>query len=565
MIHNIRSCKKIKIVCGFVVTLLPILLYGRLATLEDLQLYAKTYPEDVKSDNNDPQYPNFMNAYKKEKMGLFETIKNYFSRKPIARFSADEFKTLLDEVIAIRASQKNNREVVIKLPPQGIIVFWGSLFGSFHSLVRTLTELYHKEIINNDLEIIKKDCYFCFLGDAINFSPYTLVTLSVILLLMKKNQDKIFYIEGHQEHNSYWENFTMRSSLKVFASKFLQPEDFSIPLSTSLKKFFSTLPEVVIINREPEEKEQSFYALHTIIDEKILKQNAIELLLLGEREVVPKETSGLEFMGYDYGTAIWSLMSCPNTIYQDFYKFYYDSFVIFEMGEKLLSSILTVFNQDVRKQNGFIPESFDVLYGIKLNNKDEVKKLHEQRPLEIGSTMPLYGASGLTGQSVSNGLNASMYNYNKTNGRALDLLIRNNIFDDQLIPRNTRANVKILHNEYQLDYLLAPVGITTLATYLPNLEKENMFVFFPFAGDAASRNLSLKNIIHLRASQADEVHALIDYMIAEYRSRRFAFFYQNDAYGKDALEAAHNELSKRGITNWTIFLIRQIRPTSKHK
>lgn len=552
MIYKISALKKIRICVVLLISLTQSII-AQFETLENLQKYAQTYPENVKSDNNDAQYPDFIKTYKKEEIGIFEKIKNYILGIKTAKFDAQSFKKILEEVLHDREQKKLNHihEAKIELPIHGTIVFWGSLFASYHSLVRTLTELYNQKIINNNLEIIKKNCYFVFIGDAINFAPYSLVTLMTILVLMKKNPDKVFYIKGQQENNGYWENFDMRFALRIFAPDLLEPEDFSIPFSTSIKKFFNTLPDILIVHRYPEEADQALYVSHTLPDEEILKKTEVEVVLIGEKTSSDNTPGGLEFMGYNHGTATWSLMSCPNTIYQDFYKFYYDSFVIFEMGDKLLESVFTTFNQDVRKKNGFSTENYDVLYGIQLKDKTEVKKIHMHRPFEIGSTMPLYGGAQIIGRTLSQGINISMYNYNRTNAADLNLFIRNNIFDDQLIPRIARGNVKKLHDDYKIDFLLLPVGTPTLASYLPTLEKENIFVFFPLTGTVLARNPLLKNIINLRASYADEVNALIDYMITEYRSKRFAFFYQNDVYGTDALAAAHNELTKRGITTWT--------------
>jgi len=522
-------------------------------TLEALQSYAQAYKEDVKSDNNNPEYPDFTSAYKQEKGNYFKRIKDYFFGISHEIFDPYGFKKLLEEVTHVREQKKFTKlhEQTIALPPQATIVFWGSLYGSYHSLVRTLTELYNKKIINNNLEIIKEQCYFAFLGDVINRSPYSLVTLTIILTLMKKNPDKVIYIKGQQERNRYWENFTVRLSLKTFSSDFLKPEDHAIPLSSVLNTFFATLPDRLIVHRDPEEKDQAFYASHAMPEEDIIRRNELEVLLLGTRNFGNDIKSGLEFIGYNHGTATWSLLSCPNTLNQEFYKFYYDSFAIFEMGEKVLNSIITVFDQDARTKNGFSKKSFDVLYAIPIKDKNDIKKIHAQRPFEVGSTMPLSGGEGNVGRTVSSGLNASMYNFNRTHASDAHFFIRNNIFDDQLIPRLARVNIKMLHDDYKTDYFLLPVGTPTLATYLPTLEKENMFVFFPVTGTVLSRNPVLKNIINLRAAYSDEVHALIDYIITEYRSKRFAFFYQDDVYGKDALEAAHNELTKRGITNWT--------------
>jgi len=74
---------------------------------------------------------------------------------------------------------------------------------------------------------------------------------------------------------------------------------------------------------------------------------------------------------------------------------------------------------------------------------------------------------------------------------------------------------------------------------------------FPVTGSNSFRKKNLVGLINFRVTYPDEVRALIDYVIAEHAVQRFAFFYQNDVFGISALEAAHDELKRRGITKWT--------------
>lgn len=78
----------------------------------------------------------------------------------------------------------------------------------------------------------------------------------------------------------------------------------------------------------------------------------------------------------------------------------------------------------------------------------------------------------------------------------------------------------------------------------------NVAIFFPFTGAPYFRLPELKNIIHFRPSYPDESKCLIQYMVKEHGIKKFAFFYQDDAYGTPPMKAAHEQLKKYGITEW---------------
>ena len=72
-------------------------------------------------------------------------------------------------------------------------------------------------------------------------------------------------------------------------------------------------------------------------------------------------------------------------------------------------------------------------------------------------------------------------------------------------------------------------------------------VLFPVAGSPLFRNKDLKNLVNLRASFFDEASLLTRYMYKDSGARKFAFFYEDDVFGKGSLAGAREikkELNK---------------------
>lgn len=98
------------------------ILNAQFETLEEVQAYAHTYAEDIRSDNDDIRYPNFKSAYSTQKPGFFEKIKNFFgitTTKP--QWNALAFKNLLEYMTQQRSllTFSKNNEQTIKVPVDG--------------------------------------------------------------------------------------------------------------------------------------------------------------------------------------------------------------------------------------------------------------------------------------------------------------------------------------------------------------------------------------------------------------------------------------------------------------
>jgi len=517
-------------------------------TLTDLQKYAAGYPDAPKSDNADWIDPQFFSFYKKYfTLSWFESFLIKLGLKKHTGWDDKVFSQLIDTLIAYR---KNNKfkspfDKEITLPPQSRVMIWGDLHGAFHSLVRDLTYLEQSHIINKNLKILRNNVYFVFNGDVVSRSPYSLETMQIIALLMKKNLDKVFYIKGNHESKGFWENFSMRRTL-LFREGQLSLEAYEhLPLGKKINAFFNTLPDSLIIKDLKNKNKKIIIASHTIKPSYINSINT-KLILLGEQRLeVHKASKGLEFLGYLGGAAKWSILSCPIEAYQTFFNFFFDSFTELTIGETIDESVLTLYNRHIKGKKDFNRSYYNPIFGYELASKhSHIKK---KKLIKIGSSMSLTGITGPLGTEVKAGLQAAILNYNKPTNT---FLIKPTILNDGYIPRRSLRNMKNLINNFGIDTFIIPTGTPTILIYLKMIESGEIAVLFPYTGTGLIRKPHLKNVINFRPSYTKEIRQSIQYLIEHHGVKNFAFFYQNDPYGKPIADAAHAELKEHGITQW---------------
>jgi ABC-type branched-subunit amino acid transport system substrate-binding protein len=526
-------------------------LYGGFNTISDLKKYAASYPEIVKSDNNnwiDPEYTSFYKKYFKPNLvtRMINKIFRFFGIPISSEWDSGEFKNLL-----ITQTKKRNEKKIKKSFLKNVVfakgkrVFiWGDLHGAFHSFVRDLSSLKKLGVISEDLVIREKNANFVFIGDVVSRSPFSLETLHVILQLMNKNHDKVIFLKGHHETREYWQGFSMRRALKWRFGVEFDATGKTVPLENEINKFFVTIPGALLI--EQKESGEKIYCSYKKIASDILEDKKLRLILHGEERLgVLRRFRGLSFVGYLANATQWSLLSCPTEIYQNFFKFHYDSFIELSIGDSVAESILTLHDRDVNKKEDFGQTHYNPVFGYKLREKKNVLK--DKEIVNIGCTLSLSGVTGPLGRETKSGIEAALSRFNKEDGK---ILLKPIVFDDGYSPRKASMNIKKLLNKYGMDFVLTPTGTPTLSFYLDMVKENKIAVFFPYTGAPQFRKSDINSIVHFRASYEQEVEKSIEFLIKNHGIRSFAFFYQDDPYGAPIAKAAHKVLEKNGIDKW---------------
>lgn len=582
----------------FSLLLIPLLLFSSSKTFDTLkqaEAYAQLNTEISLNRDQNVLRPDYEDFYTQQRTSLFSDFFTPFKEK---LWSSTIFKDTLQVVVKER-EQKGyyGNFILIKTPkPETQFIVIGPLFGTFHSLVRNLKELEAQGFINNDLKVIKPNCFIIFNGNVINGAPHVLETLTLVLSLMKKNPHSVKYIRGQYENELYWQNTTLKTQLKLQA-RHLSNEN--IPLAQLITRFFNTLPLGIYLNGINSQEgllrisyfsleddvfteascAKSLRAFHPTMKVCRLKASKseeripIRALIKGENRLISYEQNpGLTLLEPERGATAWSVLSSPNKIYREHFSFFYDAFSVITIGPSLAETTITLYHQDVRDlinfkrvmtynvltgQSLLRPLSMQPPFGVLFAKKEiKVPRIEEKAPkalhvtdmIQLGSTMDLSKSNQLIGKSMKTGISALVNRINQLGG-INGKLYQVTIVDDQYNPALSRANIeKFMHNNIRL--ILCPVGTPTLAASLDLIKEKKIFVLFPNSGSEQFRQPTLTNIVHFRPSYQSEAIALTYHMMRSLAAKRFAFFYQNDSYGKAALEGALKVLKKEGLKEW---------------
>lgn len=373
-------------------------------TLSDAKQFAEINPELVKMDNQDTNNPDYSSFLKKK----FSRSSYYLKKLSKNKFlwSPNFFKDILRLLIERRKSYGYSGNFIDKISPVSSYLFiWGSLHGSFHSLVRDLEYLEKKGFIDNEFRITSPNCYLIFNGNVADGSPYIIETLTLIMCLMKANIDRIFYIKGRLEYQSYWKNYGLNRELKI---KFNENLNDLVRLEDSIDKFFDTLPLALYldgINPYDGLLRISYFSLRDNIINESYCPNLLSNLFIDkvdmckltppEKKGAPevkviirhqdhqssfKDFSGLYSLEPDIGATTWKIFSAPTDIYQKFYEFYNDAFFLVKTGFNLIDYSISIISRDVREKFNYEIKTFNLVTTKEEKTIDLIKPITKFNP-----------------------------------------------------------------------------------------------------------------------------------------------------------------------------------------
>ncbi len=550
-------------------------------SLSHIQKYTMQHPEFPQTDNNNWNDPVYSTFYKSLRPNMLTRWKNWLGFGKAETWNAYAFKELLEEQIETRERQNLSGRHVAKLlidKPVNVYVF-GDIQGALHSLIRSMTFLKEKNIIDNDMIITQPDTYIVFNGDFIDRSAYSIESLYVVMLLLQRNPNTVFYIRGKHEDKDYWQNFGLKRELiqrMDFMLPHAAPAD-TIPMGDLIRRFFNTLPLALYIatndnptelirishagRNSPELKEHLYDDFFTrkpaekISYFDVSKKNKskvtprIKALITTESWLKEhRATQGLGLLDQDLGTTAWSIVSTPIMAYQNYYNFFYDALIEIQIKTPLDKSTISVWNNDINTPTKFERKAqYNLVTSIP---SSEIEESHLAKPeIKIGSTLALKRGVAIMGQRIRRGMDIRVNEQNQQGG-INGQHIKTIVYNDDYTPFLARQNIDRLIHIDDTRLIMLPVGSPTLKAYLDYVKEQKITLLFPVTGSNEFRKPALKSLINFRPTYADEVQILLDYLFTEYGARKFLFFYQNDSYGLGALKQAHKELEARGITDW---------------
>lgn len=550
-------------------------------TLTDLQEYAAKHTEFPKSDDEYWSNPDFTSYHKSLSPTFLTRILRSWGIINNSLWDIKVFEKTLKEVLEQRKKAKlSGRHVAhIQLSYPARVLIWGDIEGAFHSLVRSLTWLYQQGIINNNLDVIKTDYFLVFNGNAINRSAYALEMLTTLMLLIYRNPDRIIYVRGSDEDHKNWHDQELKRELLLRTGRRLTGK---IPYEEPVSAFFDTLPLAFYIStiKEPdtllrisptglddaEINEQLFGSFwekppkdkihYYDITQKVesTEKVSVKIIIKSEDWMIerrsisgePRNMFGLGLLDQDRGATAWSILSSPNMGNQQYLGFDYDAFGILNIESTIKQSSITLYNQKITLLQGFKQyESFNLFTAIQLARKNVFKK-----DFKIGSTLGLLGGLPVMSNRILRGMSARIQKANLEEELS-NIRITLTTYNDDYTPYLAHTNILNLINKDHVDVVLLPTGHQTLASYLDLIRENKLLTLFPVAGSPEFFKPDLAGLINYRATVEDEIQILIDHIVSEKAVKKIALFYQDDAYGIAALNAAHASLKRHGITDWT--------------
>ncbi|HMA09538.1 MAG TPA: ABC transporter substrate-binding protein, partial [Ramlibacter sp.] len=119
--------------------------------------------------------------------------------------------------------------------------------------------------------------------------------------------------------------------------------------------------------------------------------------------------------------------------------------------------------------------------------------------------------------------------------------------DDGFNPDKTLENTKELIDKQNVVALVGYRGTANLLKVMPTVQAAGIAEIGNTAGAKSLRDPYMPGIFHVRASTTDEIEAEVNHAWT-IGINRIAAMYQDDAFGKEGLEAFEAALKKRGAT-----------------
>lgn len=161
----------------------------------------------------------------------------------------------------------------------------------------------------------------------------------------------------------------------------------------------------------------------------------------------------------------------------------------------------------------------------------------------IGTSLALEGHASFLGTQTFHGAMSYIQHINESggvNGRTIRVVS----YDDSYDPPKCVANTTKLITEDKVFALFCYVGTPTSVQAMPIVTENKVPLVGLFTGADALRNPVKREIFNIRSSYFDETGGIVKHFWEDMGLRKFAVFYQNDAFGQAGLKGVELALDK---------------------
>ncbi len=128
-------------------------------------------------------------------------------------------------------------------------------------------------------------------------------------------------------------------------------------------------------------------------------------------------------------------------------------------------------------------------------------------------------------------------------GRTINIIAK----DDRYEPKIALENVHNLIEKEGVFALFGLIGTPAAEVVFPLVQEKHIPLIGTYSGAHFLRQPPNALVLNARASDRDEIEVLVDYFSTKLHAKRFALFYQNDAYGRAGLDEVKKALNKRNL------------------
>lgn len=165
----------------------------------------------------------------------------------------------------------------------------------------------------------------------------------------------------------------------------------------------------------------------------------------------------------------------------------------------------------------------------------------------FGQTAVIGGPAQKLGKGMESGLLAAFREANDAggiNGRTLELIT----LDDGYEPDRAVHNVRTLIESDKVFAVAGGVGTPTSLAIEPILTAMKVPYIAPFSGAEFLRHPHKKYVLNVRASYYEEAEKIAEILVDIKGFSKIAVLYQDDSFGRTALEGLHQAMKARDIT-----------------
>ena len=552
-------------------------------------------PEFVQMDNYDWMNPSYRTFYKQKEKGLWNRISDralsLFGMSKQEIWTPEKFLALLDEVTKQREDSNLKGDFIHKFTPNpGDKVFvWGDLQGAFHSFLRSLSRLKEWDVIDDDFVVRDSKYKIILNGDIPIRSPYCLETLTVALVLLKKNPQNVFYVRGDTETGSGWNYYSLKQELEF---RFAGLSDEKIPGEKALNRFFNTLPlglylkngegdsarflKIVHLGKEHSGLNERYYAKFLKKDDPGLRTHFISKNVVFSKEDVDvqiyiKGAGRGKVLMYDRGLSLfltskdetkWDLLSCPTDAYRHELGLKSDSFAVLNVKKDLANWTLHHYSQDFHERGDLRGRVYDARSGMALRRISFPGKT-PGRLLEDNDDIPSMKIGVVNNsQNRLTSFYAAIAELNERggiHGIYLKPMILHGGNDSVL----SRKLVGDLFRKYGIDIYMMLDGASTLEGLSSLIERGEILSLFP-TGITRSFLSNMKGMLGWRGFYESEMQILLEHAIRDLQLRKFSFFYKDDSLGRSCMQVVEEVLRRSGISKFQSIPHSQDSPYMSH-